>query len=424
MKKSKARWCLLLGLAGILVFASSPYGVEKFDVIIKGGKIIDGTGKPGFVGDVAIRGEKIVAVGRVDGEAERVIDAKGLIVCPGFVENQSHADNGILEYPMAENYIMQGVTTILSGGCGHMSAPTPDMTYAEWTSKVDKIGISINLAQFVGLTSNIRYIVMGTDFKRPATKPEIEKMKALVEDAMKNGAFGMSTGLSPGLREFASDEEMIECGKVVQKYGGIWSTHTRWQENDWFRTDPKDIGYGTNYAPPGEAIAGRFHGIAESVELSGKANSVTHLIGHVNPGYLVPMPHPEYLDAAVARATIDMIIDPARKKGRRLFHSVIVASGYQNAGPGPGSQSSILDTFQLGIFVKDFEKSPRIGGLKIHATPDWLKKMTKEEFLAQLKTKEFREKLKKVIYTGKMKFKYGPSRPGPLLDGLLPDHDA
>ena len=223
---------------------------------------------------------------------------------------------------------------------------------------------------------------------------------------MKNGAFGMSTGLSPGLREFASDEEMIECGKVVQKYGGIWSTHTRWQEHDWFRTDPKDIGYGTNYAPPGEAIAGRFHGIAESVELSGKADNITHLIGHLNPGYLAPMPHPEYLDAAVARATIDMIIEPARKKGRRIFHSVIVASGYQNAGPGPGSQSSILDTFQLGIFVKDFEKNPRVGGLKIHATPDWLKKMTKEEFLAQLKTKEFREKLKKVIYTGKMKFKY------------------
>jgi N-acyl-D-aspartate/D-glutamate deacylase len=396
---------LLIGLVGILLSLSVSSTAEIYDVIIKGGKIVDGTGKPGFIGDLAIKGEKIVAVGKVSGEAAKVIDATGLIVCPGFIETQSHADNGILQYPLAENYIMQGVTMILSGGCGHMSAPTKDISFGQWMSKVDEIGISINLAMFVGLTSNIRTLVMGKDFKRDATKEEVEKMKAYVEDAMKNGAFGMSTGLSPGIREYASNEEMIECGKVAQKYGGIWSSHTRWQEGGWYRDDPKDFGYGTDYAPPGEAIAGRFHGLAECLELSGKANNIPQLIGHINPGYLIPEPHPEYLDAAVARATIDEIIEPARKAGRKVFHCCIVASGFHNVGPGPGSQSAIIQAFQLGTFVKDYEQNPRLGGLKIHATPEWLKKMTEEEFVEQLKSKEFREKLKKVIYSGKFKFK-------------------
>jgi N-acyl-D-aspartate/D-glutamate deacylase len=382
--------------------SSTPSG--HYDVIIKNTKIVDGTGKPAFMGDVAIQGEKIVAVGTVKGDAAMVIDGTGLVTCPGFIDTQSHADDRILQYPLAENYIMQGVTMILSGGCGHMSAPTKDISFGQWMSKVEETGISLNLAMLVGLTSNIRSMVMVKDFKRAATKEEVEKMKAYVEDAMKNGAFGISTGLSPGLREYASDEEIIECAKVAQKYGGICSSHTRWQEHDWYRDDPLDMGYGTNYAPPGEAIAGRYHGLAECLELSRKANNIPQLIGHCNPGYLIPEPHPEYLDAAVARATIDEIIEPDRNAGHIVFLNVIAASGYQNAGPGPGSQSAIIDAFQLGRFVKDYER--RIGGLKIHATPDWLKQMTEEEFVEQLKTKEFREKVKKVIYSGKFKFKY------------------
>jgi len=394
--------CFLGCLAGVLSLACSSTPPNQYDVIVKGGTIIDGTGKPGFMGDVAIKGEKIAAVGKVSGKAATVIDAKGLIVCPGFVDSHSHADGQILQYPKAECYIMQGVTMVFSGMCGGSAAPTKNLSFGDWMSKVEKSGLSINMAMFVGFTSTIRGLVMTGDFMRDATKEEVEKEKAYVDEAMKNGAFGISTGLSPGLREFTSDEELIESAKVAQKYGGIWTAHTRWQEHDWTRDDLKDIGYGTNYAPPGEALAGRYHGLAECLELSRKANNIPQLISHVNPGYLIPEPHPEYLDEAVAKATIDEIIEPARKAGLKVYHNVIAASGFHNAGPGPGSQSTIIGTFQLGLFVKDYARS---GGLKIHATPDWLKKMSEKEFVEQLKTKEFREKLKKVITSGKFKLK-------------------
>jgi N-acyl-D-aspartate/D-glutamate deacylase len=394
---------LLVGFVGILLFASGSFTADKYDVIIKGGKIVDGTGKPGFIGDVAIKGDKIVAVGKVSGEAATLIDAKGLIVCPGFVDSHSHADAGILQYPKAESYIMQGITMVIAGNCGHSAAPAKDLSFGDWMSKVEKTPISINMAMLVGFTSNIRGLVMkGDDFMRGANEDEIEKEKAYVEEAMKNGAFGISTGLSPGLRNYSSDDELIESAKVAQKYGGWWSAHTRWQEHDWYTEDPKEFGYGINYAPPGEVIAGRFHGLVECLELSRKANNIPQMIAHLNPGYLIPEPHPEYLDAAAARATIDEIIEPARRAGQKVYHNVIAASGYQNTGPGPGSQSTIIGTFQLGYFVKDYRRS---GGLKIHATPDWLKQMTEKEFVEQLKTKEFREKMKKVIYSGRFKFK-------------------
>jgi N-acyl-D-aspartate/D-glutamate deacylase len=401
----KARLVKVYFLSLILGFfwlacSSTPAG--HYDVIIKNAKIVDGTGRPAFMGDVAITGEKIVAVGKVKGDAAMVIDGTGLVTCPGFVDSHSHAAGGILEYPLAENFIMQGVTMVLSGVCGSSPAPAKNLSFGEWMSKVEKSGLSINMAMLVGLTSTIREIVMVSDFMRDATKEEVEKEKSYVEEAMRSGAFGISTGMSPGLREFTSDEELIESAKVAQKYGGLWTAHTRWQEHDWYRDDPNDIGYGTNYAPPGEVLAGRYHGLAECLEISRKANNIPQLISHVNPGYLIPEPHPEYLDEAVAKATIDQIIEPARKAGLKVYHNVIAASGFHNVGPGPGSQSTIMGTFQLGLLVKDYARS---GGLKIHATPDWLKKMTEEEFVEKLKTKEFREKVKKVIYSGKFKFK-------------------
>ena len=403
MKRKNALFGICcLGLGAVLLSFCRPSTSEKYDVIIKGGTIVDGTGKPGYVGDLAIRGQKIVAVGKIKGEAPSVIEAKGLIVCPGFVDSHSHASGAILELPAAESYLMQGITMVLTGMCGSSPAPSRDMSFGEWMTKVGNTPIGINLAMMVGFTSTIRELAVGEDFKRDATPEEIEKEKAYVEEAMQAGSFGISTGQSPGLREYTSDEELIEAAKVVQRYGGFWTDHTRWQEHDWIRDDPLDFGYGTNYAPPGEILAGRYHGLAECLELSRKANNCPQLISHVNPGYLFPEPHPEYLDEAAAQATIDQIIEPARKAGLKVYHNAIVASGYQNAGPGPGAQSTIIGTFQLGLFVKDYARQ---GGLKIQATPDWLKKMTEEEFIEALKTDEFRKKLKDVIYTGKFKFK-------------------
>jgi N-acyl-D-aspartate/D-glutamate deacylase len=394
---------LILCFSGLACSSTPP---RHYDVIIRNTQIIDGTGRPAFKGDVAIAGEKIVAVGKVKGDAATVIDGTGLVACPGFVDSHSHADRNILRYPLAENYIMQGVTMVLAGNCGGSAAPTKDLSFGDWMTNVEKTPISINLTMLVGLTSTIRDLVIGEDFKRGATKEEVEREKTYLEEAMQSGAFGLSTGLSPGLREYTSDEELIESAKVAQKYGGIWSAHTRWQEQDWFKEDPKEFGYGLDYAPPGEVFTGRYHGLLEAVDLSRRANNIPQMIAHFNTGYLLPQPHPEYLDEAAARATLDQVVEPALRAGQKVYYNIIAADS-----SGTGRQTSVIDAFQLGIPA---DPNRRTGGLKIHATPDWLKKMKKVEFVEKLKTQDFREKVKRVIlYSGRFKFKYVHPLPDP-----------
>ena len=368
-------------------------------MLIKNTKIVDGTGNPAFIGDVAITGEKIVAVGKVKGDAATVIDGTGLVTCPGFVDTHTHADRSILQYPLAENFIMQGVTMILAGNCGGSAAPTREMSFGDWMTKVDNTPISVNLAMLVGFTSTIRELSVGEDFKRGATPEEVAKEKAYMEEAMQNGAFGLSTGLTAGLREYTSREELVEAGKIAQKYGGIWSAHTRWQEDDWFKEDPKEFGYGITFDPPGEVFTGRYHGLLEAVDLSRRANNIKQLIAHFNTGYLIPQPHPIYLDEAAAKATLDEVIEPALKKGQEVYYNIIAPDN-----SGTGRETLVLDTFQLGIPA---DQNLRVGGLKIHNTPEWLKKLTKAEFVEKLADPEFREKVRHVIlYEGRFKFKY------------------
>jgi len=131
--------CLCLLSNGLL---SAP---ERYDVLIKNTKIVDGTGKAAYRGDIAIKGEKIVAVGRVTGEAATIIDGSGLVTCPGFIDPHSHADYTILQYPLAENLIMQGITTFVGGNCGQSQAPRKDLTFGGWLSKVETAGISVNM---------------------------------------------------------------------------------------------------------------------------------------------------------------------------------------------------------------------------------------------------------------------------------------
>ena len=421
MKDKRAfRTVLWISLWGLLLWGAAFAAVEKYDVIIKGGTIVDGTGKPGYVGDLAIRGERIVALGKITGEAPQRHRRQGPHRLPGFVDSHSHASGAILELPAAESYLMQGITMVLTGMCGSSPAPSRDMSFGEWMTKVENTPIGINLAMMVGFTSTIRELAVGEDFKRDATPEEIEKEKAYVEEAMQAGSFGMSTGQSPGLREYTSDEELIESAKVVQRYGGFWTDHTRWQEHDWIRDDPLDFGYGTNYAPPGEILAGRYHGLAECLELSRKANNCPQLISHVNPGYLFPEPHPEYLDEAAAQATIDQIIEPARKAGLKVYHNAIVASGYQNAGPGPGAQSTIIGTFQLGLFVKDYARQ---GGLKIQCHSGLAEKDDRRGIHRGPEDGRISEKTEGRHLYGEIQVQNGPSLAGPLLDGLLQDPD-
>jgi dihydroorotase/N-acyl-D-amino-acid deacylase len=193
----------------------------QYDLLITGGTIVDGSGNPWFRGDVAIQGDTIAAVGLLEGATAKVkLDAAGLIVAPGFIDIHSHGRRGIFETPTAANYLHEGVTTLVEGPDG--SSPLP---LAPFLERVAKTPISINFASMVG-QGTIRQQVVGLA-NRKATPEEVEKMKALAAQAMRDGAFGLSTGLYYVPGNFTPTEEVIEIAKVVGRMGGIHISHMR-----------------------------------------------------------------------------------------------------------------------------------------------------------------------------------------------------
>jgi N-acyl-D-amino-acid deacylase len=192
-----------------------------FDILITGAKVIDGTGTPWFYADVGIRGGQIAAVGLIpQADAAVHINGRGLVVAPGFIDVHSHGRRGIAATPTAENYLREGVTTIVEGPDG--SSPLP---ISEFLDGIRKTPISINFATCVGQGS-IRAQVMGL-VNRPATGPEIDKMKDIAAQAMRDGAFCLSTGLFYVPGNFSSTEEVIEVAKVVGRMGGYHISHMR-----------------------------------------------------------------------------------------------------------------------------------------------------------------------------------------------------
>ena len=192
-----------------------------FDVLITGGRVVDGSGSPWYFADVGIRGDVVVAIGQLgNAPAAARIDARGMVVAPGFVDIHSHGRRGIAAVPTAENYLREGVTTIIEGPDG--SSPLPISTFLDG---IRKLPISVNFATFVGQGS-IRQSVVGLA-NRPATPEELDKMKAIAAQAMRDGAFGLSTGLFYVPGNFTPTEEVIELAKVVGKLGGIHISHMR-----------------------------------------------------------------------------------------------------------------------------------------------------------------------------------------------------
>src|SRR5438309_8854697 len=218
-----------------------------FDILIRNGRVLDGTGATARVADVGIRGNLVASVGRIrDSETERTIDADGKYVAPGFIDIHTHSDVGILVEPTAECAVRQGVTTHVIGNCGDSPAPISDeyrelavrrfeyysnardwrwSTYREYLDLAERQGVGINLAGLVGHGA-IRLAVMGFE-ERPPTGAELDSMKGHVDEAMRSGAFGMSTGLvyPPGC--FADTEEIVELAGVVARHGGFYASHIR-----------------------------------------------------------------------------------------------------------------------------------------------------------------------------------------------------
>jgi N-acyl-D-amino-acid deacylase len=193
----------------------------SYDIILRGGRIIDGTASPWYRGDVAIRGDTIAGIAAsISAPAGRVIDVKGLVVAPGFIDIHTHARRGIFELPTADSYTRQGVTTLVEGPDG--SSPLPLKPFLE---KVAMLGISPNFASFVGQGS-VRGEVIG-EADRQATPEEMEKMRALVRQGMEDGAFGLSSGLFYVPGTFTPTAEVVELAKVAGQMGGIYISHMR-----------------------------------------------------------------------------------------------------------------------------------------------------------------------------------------------------
>jgi N-acyl-D-amino-acid deacylase len=200
---------------------------QQYDVVIANGKIIDGTGNSWYYGAVAIKDGKIVYVGKMNNinvTATTVIDAKGLIVAPGFIDVHAHIENGIFENPTADNYIYDGVTTVITGNCG---GSADDLKKFFW--RIDSMKTSINVASLVG-HNTVRRQAMGLD-NRLATASEQKKMEDLVAQAMKDGAVGLSTGLIylPGM--YSNTEEVIGLARSAANYNGVYASHIRNEEN-------------------------------------------------------------------------------------------------------------------------------------------------------------------------------------------------
>ena len=219
-----------------------------FDVIIRDGKVIDGTGNPWFKADVGINGQRISGIGRLSAEkALTLIDATGLVVSPGFIDMHSHSDLVLLVNPKAESKIRQGITTEVIGNCGRSAAPLSDVMKEEmkkttrlieeaelqldWSTmkgylnRLDRQGVAVNVVPLVG-HANIRVSTMGFSDRAP-TKTELEEMKKALAQAMEDGAFGMSTGLIYPPSCYAKTDELVELSRVVASYGGIYTSHIR-----------------------------------------------------------------------------------------------------------------------------------------------------------------------------------------------------
>ena len=195
------------------------------DVLVRNGKIIDGTGNSWYYADIAVKDGKIVAIGRLsNAQASKTIDAKGLIVAPGFIDVHAHIEGGIFERPTADNYIYDGVTTVITGNCGSSADSMKD-----FFRQLDSMHTSINVASLIG-HNTVRKQVMGLD-DRLATPEEQKKMEELVAQAMREGAVGLATGLIylPGM--YSNTAEVVGLAKSAASYGGLYASHIRNEES-------------------------------------------------------------------------------------------------------------------------------------------------------------------------------------------------
>ena len=267
---------------------SHSLGQDAYDLVIKNGTIVDGTGNPWFRGCLAVHDGRIVEISRViTRSAEREIDASRLVVCPGFIDIHSHSDFLLLEDGDAQSKIRQGVTTEVLGE-GSSAGPyqgklaprsvsingieTKWSRLGEYFDLIDRVNVSTNVASYVGI-GNIWQSVMGQSFERPSSR-QMEEMEQLVKEAMQDGALGLSSQVMMPPGSLATTDEIIQLCKVVAPFGGIYSTHIRNEGTGVFESVNEAIEIGEKASVPVDVI----HLKIADQEFWGRMNEVVDLI--------------------------------------------------------------------------------------------------------------------------------------------------
>lgn len=218
----------------------------RFDVVLRNGLVVDGSGRPAFAADVAIKGDRIASIGNLqDASADLDMDVRGLIVSPGFIDVHTHDDAALIVRPQMAAKLTQGVTTVIAGNCGVSGAPydrpgTPPgllrlvfkseqciaSTFAGYVAKVQQAAPAVN-AGFLTGHCTLRMQVMGEDLSRPATPGEVALMRALLSECLQQGSLGLSTGLYYAPARAATTAEVVEVAAVLRDHGGLYTSHIR-----------------------------------------------------------------------------------------------------------------------------------------------------------------------------------------------------
>jgi N-acyl-D-amino-acid deacylase len=207
---------LLLAAALPLLAAAADY-----DLLIRNARVIDGTGNAWYRADLAVKDGRIAAIGHLaDAKAPRTIDARERVVAPGFIDAHTHVEGNVERNPRADNFLLDGVTTVITGNCG-----SSELNLSAWFDKIEKLGLGINVASLVGHNS-VRREVMGAA-NRLATPEEIRKMQSLIDRAMREGAVGFSTGLEYIPGTYSNTAEVVALAKTAAAHGGVYTSHMR-----------------------------------------------------------------------------------------------------------------------------------------------------------------------------------------------------
>ncbi len=282
MKRTRPGWMLVILMASGSFASGQERPREPYDLLIRGGKVVDGTGNPWFEGDVAIRGDRIAAIGRLgnDVAARRVVDARGLVVAPGFVDMHSHSDMLLLRDGDAQSKVRDGVTTEILGEDtsagprkGKLAPPPRDTalqamdkdhgqdaraTTGSWTTlggyfdALEARGISVNIASYAGL-GTLLGCVQGDSLARP-DRDGLEAMKTLLDEAMRDGAIGLSTMLASPRELAVTTDDIVELAAVVRRRGGLYSSHIRNEGTEVFPAIKEAIDVGRRAGVPVDII--------------------------------------------------------------------------------------------------------------------------------------------------------------------------